>query len=121
MLRISEEIREEIRTEALRRGRVTRAREKRVPIVYPIHVHGIDANGYFFSETTETIDVSKKGCRFRLRTRVLPGAPLVFSLSEREDDSFFRACHCVVWIEAVGDGWEVGARRVSGLSLLPAG
>lgn len=95
-------------------------REPRIPIVYPIRVQGFDVNGYYFNEATATIDVSHNGCHFKLRTQVALRAPLVFSLAETFNQSatFFRAFHEVVWVHPVEDGWEIGARRVRGPSML---
>lgn len=47
-----------------------RRHEERVPLALTIEVCGFDCSLRFFTERTETCDVSDSGCQFRLRTEV---------------------------------------------------
>jgi hypothetical protein len=44
-----------------------RRREDRVPLTLAIEVCGFDSSLHFFTERTETFNVSDSGCQFRLR------------------------------------------------------
>lgn len=47
-----------------------RRHEERVPLALTIEVCGFDCSLRFFTERTETCDVSDSGCQFRLRAEV---------------------------------------------------
>lgn len=47
-----------------------RRREDRMPLALAIEVCGFDCSLRFFTERTETSDVSDSGCQFRLRMEV---------------------------------------------------
>ena len=47
-------------------------REGRIPLHIVIEVCGFDRFGKFFTERTETSDVSRRGCRFQLHQEILP-------------------------------------------------
>jgi hypothetical protein len=46
--------------------------EKRMPVELTIEVSGFDCSSRYFSERTETRDVSESGCKFRLHTVLAP-------------------------------------------------
>jgi len=46
--------------------------EKRMPVELTIEVSGFDCSSGYFSERTETCDVSESGCKFRLHTVLAP-------------------------------------------------
>jgi hypothetical protein len=60
--------------------------EKRMPIEMIIEVSGFDSSSRYFTERTETCDVSESGCQFRLH----------IGLAQETVVSVRAACHCRV-------------------------
>ncbi|MGE5325623.1 MAG: PilZ domain-containing protein [Deltaproteobacteria bacterium] len=71
---------------AARSGR----RSKRPMMRIPIEVHGTDASGQAFSETTHTVGVNRNGARISLRNSPLPGARITITNLAREESCAFR-------------------------------
>lgn len=61
-----------------------RRMESRVAVSIRIEVTGFDFEGKFFSETTRTIDISKTGCGFRLKRRLLRGGILAIKILDKD-------------------------------------
>ena len=88
-----------------------RRQERRVPLVFPINVSGLDDTGHFFSENSTTHNISEQGCRFRLRRRPQEGDGLAIRLMSRDQfphPSSRPLLFEVRWILPEGDGWLVG-------------
>jgi hypothetical protein len=71
--------------------------EKRMPIEMIIEVSGFDSSLRYFSERTETCDVSESGCQFRLH----------ISLAQETVVGVRAACHCRVDSGAKADLYRI--------------
>lgn len=93
-------------------------KEPRFPFCFQIQVRGLDGNGNPFEEHSNTMDISKTGCRFSLQTQVPRGGFLAISV-QGEDGRIGAeaALYSVVWRRAEGPGYEVGAELVEGPNL----
>lgn len=96
-------------------------REGRSLVSVPVTVFGFTAGGQLFLELASTRDVSRHGCRIRLRTKVRSDFPLQLRVVPREgpipDDSRHLP-YQIVWMCKVGDSWDVGALAISDADLL---
>jgi len=71
--------------------------EKRMPIEMIIEVSGFDSSSRYFTERTETRDVSESGCQFRLH----------ISLAQGNVVAVRAACHCRVDSNAKADLYRI--------------
>ena len=71
--------------------------EKRMPIEMGIEVSGFDSSLRYFSERTETCDVSESGCQFRLH----------INLAQETVVAVRAACHCRVDSSAKADLYRI--------------
>jgi hypothetical protein len=71
--------------------------EKRMPIEMMIEVSGFDSSLRYFSERTETCDVSESGCQFRLH----------IILAHETVVAVRAACHCRVDSSAKADLYRI--------------
>jgi hypothetical protein len=62
-----------------------RRREDRVPLALTIEVCGFDCSLRFFTERTETLNVSDSGCQFRLRMEVAQEAVVAIRVIHQDD------------------------------------
>jgi hypothetical protein len=88
-----------------------RRSDRRVALVFPLHICGIDDAGRFFSEDTATSNISERGCCIHLSRRVEPSDVIAVRISSRNpagrsDDrpTLFE----VRWAEPDGNGWLMG-------------
>jgi hypothetical protein len=90
---------------------------RRLARAQQVQVRGFDATGRYFSERTQTVDVSDSGCRMMLRIAVSIGSILrVTVLSGAAGASSAAAQFEVVWTRQQGTACELGARLVKGSS-----
>lgn len=92
-----------------------RRREARIPLAIAIEVTGFDAQGKFFSDATKTVDVSERGCSFRLKRRVDRGGIVAIKVAvkNRKQASEQRPfLYQVARATADGDGWIMGAAKL---------
>lgn len=92
-----------------------RRREARIPLTIAIEVTGFDAQGKFFSDAAKTVDVSERGCSFRLKRRVERGGIVAIkvTMKNRKQQSEQRPfLYQVARATADGDGWIVGAAKL---------
>ncbi|HKF51305.1 MAG TPA: PilZ domain-containing protein [Candidatus Acidoferrales bacterium] len=92
-----------------------RRRESRIPLAIPIEVTGFDAQGKFFSDATKTVDVSERGCSFRLKQRVERGGIVAIKVvvKNRKQESEQRPfLYQVARATADGDDWIIGAAKL---------
>lgn len=92
-----------------------RRREARIPLAIAIEVTGFDAQGKFFSDATKTVDVSERGCSFRLKQRVDRGGIVAIKVAvkNRKQESEQRPfLYQVARATADGDGWIMGAAKL---------
>ena len=86
-------------------------RESRIPLRFVIEVCGFNRYGKFFTERTETTDVSRRGCRFQLHTEILPETVVAIRVVRKDEVKsvtspvLFQVAHT----ESVRDGWAAGA------------
>ena len=86
-------------------------RESRIPLRFVIEVCGFDRFGKFFTERTETTDVSRRGCRFQLHTEILPETVVAIRVVRKDQVKsvtspvLFQVAHTA----SVSDGWTAGA------------
>jgi len=80
-----------------------------------IEVCGFDRCGRFFTERSETCDVSDGGCKFYLRTEVEREAVVALRVIERHDQRgngaapvLFQVSH----MERGSSGWTLGALKL---------
>jgi DNA-binding Lrp family transcriptional regulator len=92
-----------------------RRREARIPLAIAIEVTGFDAQGKFFSDATKTVDVSERGCSFRLKRRVERGGIVAIKVTvkSRKQQSEQRPfLYQVARATADGEGWIIGAAKL---------
>lgn len=93
-------------------------REPRFPFCFRVRVSGTSQMITFHEQTT-TVDISRAGCRFSLRTHVVPGS-YVSIAAQQADGSFCRehsALYAVVWTRREGERYLVGAELLDGPEL----
>ena len=91
-----------------------RRREVRIPLAIAIEVTGFDAHGKFFSDATKTVDVSERGCSFRLKRRVDRGGIVAIKVTvkNRKPPEQRPFLYQVARATADGDGWIMGAAKL---------
>jgi hypothetical protein len=97
-------------------------RQERVASQFAIEVCGFDRCGRFFTERSETCNVSVAGCKFYLRTEVDPEAIVALRVIERFEQRgnnappvLFQVAH----IERESGGWALGAMKLRADDLWP--
>jgi hypothetical protein len=88
---------------------------KRVGLAFPIEITGLDSAQRLFVERTITLDVSEIGCRFRLKTHLVPGEVVAIRLIadfEAGPNSKPPVLFEVVWVEHAADEWHAGAKNL---------
>jgi hypothetical protein len=90
----------------------------------PVEISGFDARGRFFTERTETLDVSDSGCRFQLRAELEKHSAISVRVIRRRngmmmDDPpvLFR----VVWVRHTTPGWMVAGAKLQPVRLWTVG
>jgi hypothetical protein len=90
-------------------------RAERFALQLSIEVCGLDRSGRFFTERSETCDVSDGGCKFYLRTEVDCEAVVALRVIERYDQRgngatpvLFQVAH----MERGSSGWTLGALKL---------
>ena len=86
-------------------------RESRISLRFLIEVCGFDRFGKFFTERSETSNVSRHGCRFSLKTEIVPDTVVAIRVMRSKgpesptSPSLFQVIHA----EPARDGWHAGA------------
>jgi hypothetical protein len=98
-------------------------RPHRFALQFSIDVCGFDRCGRFFTERSETCDVSDAGCKFYLRTEVERDAVVALRLIDRYDrranassPMLFQIAH----VERDSSGWILGALKLHAEDAWPA-
>lgn len=92
-----------------------RRREERHQVQLPIEVSGLDRHGRFFTESTNTRDVSDHGCRFALRQEVRKDAVVAIRLAPQQGEQEpikWPVLFQVAWVGELPEGWVLGASKV---------
>ncbi len=92
-----------------------RRKGRRLALVFPIVVSGLDSSGHFFTERTKTMDISETGCRFYLKARLKPGDVLAIRLIRPQDsrpNQEKQFLFEIAWVAPEGDAWVVGAAKL---------
>jgi PilZ domain len=92
-----------------------RRREARIPLAIPVEITGFDMDGKFFSDLTKTVDISERGCSFRLRRRVERGGVVAIKviLKDRKRQPEQKPfLYQIARATADGDRWIVGAAKL---------
>lgn len=92
-----------------------RRREARIPLAIAIEVTGFDAQGKFFSDATKTVDVSERGCSFRLKRRVERGGIVAIKVkvkNGKQQSEQRPFLYQVARATADGDHWVMGAAKL---------
>jgi hypothetical protein len=92
-----------------------RRREDRVPLALTIEVCGFDRSLRFFTERTETFNVSDSGCQFRLRIEVAQEAVVAIRVIHDhggEELSSKSALFRVVRVRQESQAILVGAQKL---------
>lgn len=99
-------------------------RPERTATQFSIEVCGFDRCGRFFTERSETSDVSDGGCKFYLRTEVEREAVVALRVIERYDQRgngaapvLFQVAH----MERGSSGWTLGALKLRAEDSWPMG
>ena len=99
-------------------------RPERIALQLSIEVCGFDRCGRFFTERSETCDVSDGGCKFYLRTEVEREAVVALRVIERYHQRgngaapvLFQVAH----MERGASGWTLGALKVRAEDSWPMG
>jgi hypothetical protein len=101
---------------------LTARRPERIALQFAIEVCGFDRCGRYFTERSETSNVSVGGCKFYLRTEVDREAVVALRVIERYDHRgndaapvLFQVAH----IERESGGWTLGALKLRAEDLWP--
>ncbi|HEY4949581.1 MAG TPA: hypothetical protein VIH88_04535 [Candidatus Acidoferrales bacterium] len=97
-------------------------RPERIASQLPIEVCGFDRCGHFFTERSETCNVSVRGCKFYLRTEVEREAIVALRVIERHDQRGNDAVPVlfqVARIEREPGAWALGAWKLRAEDLWP--
>jgi hypothetical protein len=86
-------------------------RESRISLRFLIEVCGFDRFGKFFTERSETSNVSRHGCKFSLKTEVSPESVLAIRVlrSKGPDSPTPPSLFQVAYAERAREGWHAGA------------
>lgn len=90
-----------------------RAQRRYIPL--RIEVCAFDRFGRFFSEATETADISESGCKFTLRTEIPTDSVIAIRVVNDRNPGMQPASSMlfrVVRIEKTSGGWVVGASKL---------
>lgn len=96
-------------------GHRERRREARHQVKLPIEVSGFDRRGRFFTECTNTCEVSDHGCRFPLPLEVQKDAVVAIRLARRQNHqeaSKWPILFQVAWVAEHPEGWVLGASKM---------
>ncbi len=93
--------------------------ERRVPLVFPIEVSGVNTENKNFIEQTYTLNVSHSGCCFQTLQHLSRGALIGINLTDREANqtSALQVQYEVAWAQLLGDLWIVGAQKITAHSI----
>jgi hypothetical protein len=97
-------------------------RHERAALQFAIEVCGFDRCGRFFTERSETCNVSDGGCKFYLRTEVDREAIVALRVIERFEHRGSNAAPVlfqVAHIERESSGWALGAMKLRADDLWP--
>jgi hypothetical protein len=100
----------------------TTERPERIALQFPIEVCGFDRCGHFFTERSETCNVSIRGCKFYLRTEVEREAIVALRVIERKDQRGNDAAPVLFQVVRIGrepSGWTLGALKLRAEDLWP--
>src|SRR5580704_10386705 len=92
-----------------------RRREDRIPLALTIEVCGFNCSLRFFTERTETFNVSDSGCQFRLRMEVAQEAVVAIRVIHEnggEELSSKSALFRIVRVHPEPQGILVGAQKL---------
>jgi hypothetical protein len=89
-------------------------RENRIGLRFSIQVSGFDRFGKYFSERSETTNVSRNGCKFRVHTEIKPDSVVAIRVVRSKEPNGESApiLFHVSRTEPVRDGWSVGAAKL---------
>jgi hypothetical protein len=97
-------------------------RPERIALQFAIEVCGFDRCGRFFTERSETSNVSVGGCKFYLRTEVEHEAVVALRVIERSEQRGNNAAPVlfqVAHMERQSSGWILGAWKLRAEDLWP--
>ncbi len=91
-----------------------RSRENRIGLRFSIEISGFDRFGKYFSERSETTNVSKNGCKFRVHKEIKPDSVVAIRVVRSKDPKGEAApiLFQVSRTEATRDGWSAGAAKL---------
>jgi hypothetical protein len=101
---------------------LTAQRPERIALQFAIEVCGFDRCGRFFTERSETCNVSVGGCKFYLRTEVDREAVVALRVIERYDQRGYGSAPVlfqVTRIERESSGWSLGVLKLHADDLWP--
>lgn len=99
------------------------ARGQRYAVQIPIEVSGFNLLARFFTESSETSNVSERGCRFCLHTEIAPRDVLAVRVLNRRTNGGQDAAPVlfqVVRVKRNADQWVVGALKLQSEEPWPA-
>jgi len=97
-------------------------RPERIALQFAIEVSGFDRCGHFFTERSETCNVSIRGCKFYLRTEVEREAIVALRVIERKGQRGNEAPPMLFQVVRIGrepSGWTLGALKLRAEDLWP--
>jgi PilZ domain-containing protein len=97
-------------------------REERRPLQVPVEVCGFNLRGRFFTERSETSNVSDGGCKFCLRTQIAPDAIVALRAvngRRRGGQDSLPVLFQVVRVGRDSNQWVVGAVKLQSDELWP--
>jgi hypothetical protein len=92
-----------------------RRRETRISMAFKIEVCGFDSAGRFYTEKTETSDISEWGCRFTLPFAVNKTSIVAIRILDRQGHPDPRSkpiLFQVMWTGSHRAHWKIGAAKL---------
>jgi hypothetical protein len=101
-----------------------RRQEDRVPLALTIEVCGFDCSLRFFTERTETCNVSDSGCQFRLHTEVAPETVVAIRVIHQSGGDELKSTSAlfrIVRVRLEAPAISIGAQKLQQHSLWSLG
>lgn len=99
-----------------------RRRERRINLAFPIELFGFNSANHYFTERSVTVNVSKRGCQFRLKNQIDERTVVAIRVTPPEGSQALPqkpALFLVSWVKRAGEKWAVGASTLQPESIWP--
>ena len=90
-------------------------RKRRVPKRIPIRISGAGPNDTYFTEKSETVNISYDGCCFLTYLALPPGTVIAIRVAEKNmdmEEGGKRGLFRMLWQKKIQGGFQTGAREI---------